>query len=132
MPTTKPQYEAAIYNLETGLYNRVQSLQDQIETLTEILLDLKMQMDDLHKTTVRPAEKFLNSNEAAEFLGISKATLYRYVWRGQLKPYKVGRASRFAMDELTNFIKTVQRTGDRRWAAVNANASIPRRPKKAS
>lgn len=42
------------------------------------------------KTTVREALVFLTVEEAAEFLRISRVSIYRWIAQGRLKKFKVG------------------------------------------
>lgn len=47
----------------------------------------------------------LNVQEAMEFLGISRSTIYRMIKRGDLKAYKVGAEWRFFKKDLIEFVK---------------------------
>ena len=47
---------------------------------------------------------FLEMNEAASFLRISKSTLYKKVMNKELPFYKVGRKTLFSKEELASFI----------------------------
>lgn len=62
-------------------------------------------------------EKLLLSvAETAETLGIKRATLYKLIATGQLRPVKVGRLTRFTRDELVAFVEKLtaeQRENDR-------------------
>lgn len=49
---------------------------------------------------------WLNSHEAAEYLRTSKGGLRQMVYRGLLKPYKLGRSSRFKRSELDKLIES--------------------------
>lgn len=49
-------------------------------------------------------KEWLNSNEAAEFLGISEASLRNMVCRRQIIPYKLGRRNRYRFEDLRNLI----------------------------
>lgn len=50
-------------------------------------------------------EMLLNVQEAMEFLGISRSTIYRMIKRGDLKAYKVGAEWRFFKKDLIEFVK---------------------------
>ena len=54
------------------------------------------------KTTRR--QQLLGYKAAAEFLGISKTTLYRMVANGELPFMKIGADLRFDVDKLRNWI----------------------------
>jgi excisionase family DNA binding protein len=51
--------------------------------------------------------RLLNAVEAAEFLGISRNSLYIWVREGRVPHYKIGTAVRFDVDDL------------RRWLVAN-------------
>ena len=54
-------------------------------------------------TTTRPTE-LVNVNEAAQFLAVSPSTLYGWVWQRRIPFVKVGRAVRFDMADLEQFV----------------------------
>ena len=49
--------------------------------------------------------RFLEMNEASNFLRISKSTLYKKVMRKEIPCYKIGNKTIFDRVELTDFIK---------------------------
>lgn len=49
---------------------------------------------------------WLNSNEAAQYLRVTPAALRVMVYRGMLKPYKLGRRNRFKKDDLRRLIES--------------------------
>jgi excisionase family DNA binding protein len=53
---------------------------------------------------VDTSKLLLTNEDAAELLSISRATLYRLVWRGELTPVKIGRAVRFPREQLAAFV----------------------------
>jgi excisionase family DNA binding protein len=53
--------------------------------------------------TARPAE-LVNVAEAARFLAVSPSTLYGWVWQRRIAFVKVGRAVRFDMADLKQFV----------------------------
>jgi excisionase family DNA binding protein len=59
------------------------------------------------------SDPLLDVNEAAEYLTVSRATLYREVKRGKLVAVKVGASTRFRRSELERYI----RAGERRSVA---------------
>lgn len=48
--------------------------------------------------------KILNAQEAAEYLRISRVTLYDLVARGQIHCFRVGRIYRFSEEQIADFI----------------------------
>ncbi len=51
--------------------------------------------------------------QVCEAWNISRATLYRLVQRGQVKPVKIGRATRFRSDELEQFLRERHKEGNK-------------------
>lgn len=49
-------------------------------------------------------KEFLNANEAAEFLGLSKSTIYSWVASKRLPFHRLGRALRFRKAELESWL----------------------------
>ncbi len=49
---------------------------------------------------------WLNSKEAAEYLRVSCGALRLLVYRGVIKPYKLGRSSRFKRSELDRLLES--------------------------
>lgn len=54
--------------------------------------------------TVDTEMKLLNMNQAAEYLGIKKNTLYRLCMRDEITRVKIGKLNRFRMSDLRDFI----------------------------
>lgn len=48
--------------------------------------------------------KIFNAKEAAEYLRISKVTLYNLVDRGQIRCIRIGRIYRFSIEQIEDFI----------------------------
>ena len=48
--------------------------------------------------------KIFNAKEAAEYLRISKVTLYNLVDRGQIRCIRIGRIYRFSEKQIADFI----------------------------
>ena len=48
--------------------------------------------------------KLMDMNEAASILGIKKSTLYALVMRKQIGHKKLGKLTRFSMDDIKEFI----------------------------
>lgn len=51
---------------------------------------------------------WMSSKDAADYLGVSNRTLYKFVNSGQLPGYQFGRVFRFRRDELDAFIETLR------------------------
>jgi len=54
---------------------------------------------------IRPENGLLTVQDAADYLAVSKSTLYGWVWQRRIAFVKVGRALRFAMADLEKFIR---------------------------
>ena len=50
--------------------------------------------------------KWMSSNEAAQRLGVTTATLYRFIDEGRLPAYRMGRVIRLKESELEDFERT--------------------------
>ena len=46
----------------------------------------------------------LTAAQAAEVLSIGRTAVYQLVWSGELKPVRIGRSVRFAVDDLEAFV----------------------------
>ena len=57
-------------------------------------------------TTSNLRVKWMSSNEAAERLGVTTATLYRFIDEGRLPAYRMGRVIRLKESELEEFERT--------------------------
>ncbi len=62
-------------------------------------------------------DALLTFQEAAEFLRVSKATMYRWLASGQLVGYKVGKGWRFYKKDLHAFVSGQGRSGERDLSA---------------
>ena len=58
---------------------------------------------DEELTTSNLRVKWMSSNEAAERLGVTTATLYRFIDEGRLPAYRMGRVIRLKESELEDF-----------------------------
>ena len=61
---------------------------------------------DEELTTSSLRVKWMSSNEAAERLGVTTATLYRFIDEGRLPAYRMGRVIRLKESELEDFERT--------------------------
>ena len=52
------------------------------------------------------SSKLLSSADAADWLGITTRTLYRFVDQGELTPVRRGRRARFTLLELELFVES--------------------------
>ena len=52
-------------------------------------------------------QKLLTDKQTAEYLGIGKSTLWKYVAAGDIKPVRLGqRSTRFDIDDIDAYIKS--------------------------
>ena len=58
---------------------------------------------DEESTTSNLRVKWMSSNEAAQRLGVTTATLYRFIDEGRLPAYRMGRVIRLKESELEDF-----------------------------
>ena len=65
-------------------------------------------MRDLRATTNGATQEpaLMTFKEAMGFLRVSRSTLYRLMWSGQLRGYKVGSAWRFYHQDLLDAVAT--------------------------
>ena len=65
-------------------------------------------MRDLRATTNGDTQEpaLLTFKEAMGFLRVSRSTIYRLMWSGQLRGYKVGSAWRFYHQDLLDAVAT--------------------------
>ena len=72
-----------------------------------------------HKEALEPEgrrQRLLPVGAAADYLGVSRATVERLVSRGQLPVVKIGASTRYDVEDLDGFI-TTNRCRDRRRSA---------------
>jgi excisionase family DNA binding protein len=55
--------------------------------------------------TERGSQRLMSVGAAAEYLGVSRATVERLVYRGELPILKIGRATRYDIDDLDRYIE---------------------------
>ncbi len=53
-------------------------------------------------------DKLYSVKEATEILKISRTTLYRLIWKGLLKPVKIGNKTLFAGEDLDTLIENLK------------------------
>ena len=53
--------------------------------------------------------KWLSQEEAAEYVGVVRTTIYRWVKEGKLNQYKVGKVARINKEELDQLFKEGKR-----------------------
>lgn len=53
-------------------------------------------------------DKLYNVKEASEILKISRTTLYRLIWKGLLKPIKIGNKTLFSGEDLGILIENLK------------------------
>jgi excisionase family DNA binding protein len=66
---------------------------------------LKVEIEEAERTfnPILGAKSFLNMDETAELLGVSRKTIYRMIKRGELKGKKLGRRVVIARKEIDGF-----------------------------
>lgn len=52
-------------------------------------------------------QTLLTIDEAADYLRASRSTIYRMMWRGRLKGYKLGKELRFYLTDLQGLLEEV-------------------------
>ena len=55
--------------------------------------------------------KYLTQKEAANYLGLAKSTISMMTSRGELTHYRVGRAVRYTIRDLDNFMQSRKMAG---------------------
>lgn len=78
-----------------------------------------------------PEETLLTFKEAMTFLRVSRSTLYRLMWSGQLRGHKVGSTWRFYKHDLRSVVASAPFGGSARvlaesFATVRSTSSAPR------
>ncbi len=64
----------------------------------------------------RGLQRLLPIRAAAEYLGVSRATVERLVYRGELPIVKVARSTRYDVEDLDGYIETNRRRIRKRTA----------------
>ena len=62
-------------------------------------------MSDSVNTQITSLEKLLNMNQTADFLGVSKFTLYSWISQKKIKVVKIGSRSMFRPSDICDFIR---------------------------
>jgi len=79
------------------------------------------------ETPFEPTDPWLHHNEAAEYLGISKSTLYRYAEHGHIESRKLGNRLEYRRSALDQFkdekVRPAHRTSHRRGIIAPAPVS---------
>ncbi len=78
-----------------------------------------------------PEETLLTFKEAMSFLRVSRSTLYRLMWSGQLRGHKVGSTWRFYKHDLRSVVARAPVGGSSRalaesLATARSTVSVPR------
>ncbi len=63
-------------------------------------------MSDSVNTQITPLEKLLNMDQTADFLGVSKFTLYSWISQKKIKVVKIGSRSMFRPSDLCDYIRS--------------------------
>lgn len=82
----------------------------------DLLVQIHSKIENLQKAILKNSRPFLTLEDAAEYLCISKHTLYVYTSKGIIRFYKLqGRRIYFKIDDLNHFIlneKNLSRSQD--------------------
>ena len=81
---------------------KMDSSKIQSKNLSQLILE---KLDKLKKILLKKEKPFLTIDEASEYIGLSKNTIYSYTSKNILKHYKLqGRKLYFRIQDLDNFI----------------------------
>ena len=88
-------------------------MENPFETINQKLDWITNQINEISShlalSGTRPAKRILSINEAAEFLGIAKQTIYGYTMLRNIPHYKIGRKLCFVESELTEWVLSNKR-----------------------
>lgn len=62
----------------------------------------------VHGLKEKPDEAFYSCEELAEMLKVNIMTIYRYIDKGKLEAYKIGRHYRISNDEFSRFLEDIK------------------------
>ena len=82
-----------------------------------------------HSRKTEPFKSILNTDEAAEFIGASKSTIYKYTHEGTIPHYKRGKRIYFKIEELEEWL-TENRGYNRKEIETKAIEYIARNPRR--
>ena len=71
---------------------------------TDIIEQILKTIQNIERFIVKREKPFLNLDEASDYLGLSKHSIYSFTSRGVIPHYKTGRKIYFSIDELNNWI----------------------------
>lgn len=80
-----------------------EQLTEKISFLEKKYMTLEKKISEIPQTKAEQKPVRFNQSKAAKYLGISSATLSRYVTANKVKAYKQGRQVFFNVDELEHF-----------------------------
>lgn len=86
-----------------------EQLPEAVSNLFAELRTIKELLNSRHTKTEDPAERLLSVDQTAEFLNLSKPTIYSKVSRGELPVMKRGKRLYFSNLELLEYIKEGRR-----------------------
>lgn len=85
--------------------NPFEVLEARLSNLENLILDLKHQPKD----SSMPDEKLLTIEQAADFLSLTKPTIYNMVSRGELPSMKRSKRLYFSREDLISYVKQGRR-----------------------
>ena len=89
----------ATHRLAASAGQSLRELDDALSQLDHLV------NDDVDREAL-PGRLLWKTDEAANALAISRSTLLTFIRSGELRPIKIGRATRFSQDELERFVKS--------------------------
>jgi excisionase family DNA binding protein len=82
------------------------TIENPFSEIFKKLTAIENQIRFLHQTQNRPEPDFLSVDQAADFLNLSKGTIYKKVSLGELPFYKSGKKLHFKKSELSKIVES--------------------------
>lgn len=88
------------------MWNTEKKTKEDLELLKQRLDSMERNFKELQTKLLapRPKQKFLTTDEAADYLEVSRNTLYRYMREGHVAFHMIGGKRKLALDDLDEFI----------------------------
>jgi excisionase family DNA binding protein len=71
----------------------------------ELALTSNTSKGNLFSMPTNPEKEFLSTSDVAEWLDVSTATIYKFVEKGDLPVYRLGRINKFRRCDIEEFIQ---------------------------
>jgi len=91
--------------------------------------DYLLSNTEIKSNVTEPSKSIMNTDEVAEFVGISKSTIYGLTHNGEIPHYKRGKRLYFKTEEIEEWI-TEHRGYNRKEIEARANEYLMRNPKR--